>query len=73
MTQEKKKQRNSFIQFSGVGLQLLITIYLFNFLGKWLFEKGYINGEMAVNLITLAGVFLGLYLVIRQVQNISKE
>ena len=72
MTQEKKSQRNSYIQFAGVGLQLLITIYLFNYLGKWLFSNSYVQTEMAVRLITLLGVFLSVFLVIKQVQNISK-
>ena len=72
MEQKKKKQPNPFIQFSGLGLQLLITIYLFNLLGNYVDTRFEVEEQWGTKLITLLGVVLATILVIRQVQNLSK-
>jgi F0F1-type ATP synthase assembly protein I len=68
-----KKQLPKFIQFSGMGLQIGLIIYLGSILGKWLDEKYANTGELYFKICTLASVFLAMYNVIRQVQNLSDK
>lgn len=68
------KKKNTGLQnaakLSGVGIQMGLTIYLGNLLGSWLdgkFETTYLEIT-----ITLAAIFLSMYSMIRQVNNINK-
>lgn len=68
------KKKNTGLQnaakLSGVGIQMGLTIYLGNLLGSWLdtkFETNYL--EITV---TLLAIFLSMYSMIRQVNNINK-
>ena len=68
---DKKNQPNKFLIFSGLGLQMGLTIYLGHYLGEFLDEK-YGNGNSFYEKgITLAAVFISIYLVIRQAIRIS--
>lgn len=67
----KKKPLNNFLRFTGAGLQMGLTIYMFNWLGKWLdntYEKDFIE-----TLLTLLAIFSSMYLIIRQVIEVSKN
>ena len=67
----KKKPLNNFLRFTGAGLQMGLTIYLFNWLGKWLditYHKDYIE-----TLLTLFAIFTSMYLIIKQVIAVSKN
>lgn len=67
----KKKPLNNFLRFTGAGLQMGLTIYMFNWLGKWLdntYEKDFIE-----TLLTLLAIFASMYLIIRQVIEVSKN
>jgi hypothetical protein len=67
----KKKPLNNFLRFTGAGLQMGLTIYLFNWLGKWLdttYHKDYIE-----TLLTLFAIFTSMYLIIKQVIEVSKN
>lgn len=72
--QNPSKKKNSSLQnaarLSGVGIQMGLTIYLGNLLGSWLdgkFETTYLEIT-----ITLLAIFLSMYAMIRQVNNINK-
>jgi len=59
------------MSLSGAGIQMGITIYLSFKLGEWLdlkFEQNYI-----ATTLTLVGVFLSIYYLIRQVKKISED
>ncbi len=74
MTQNnKKKQLNKWLQLINIPIQMGIVIFLFAYLGQWLDEK-YPNKSNVFNIIcVLVGVFLALYNVIRQVNQINKN
>ena len=55
----------------GIGLQMGITIYLFVLLGKWL-DTNYNDGEkLYIIIMTLLGVAISLYAVLKQVNRIK--
>lgn len=55
----------------GIGLQMGVTIYLFVLLGKWL-DVNYNNGEkLYIIIMTLLGVAVSLYAVLKQVNRIK--
>lgn len=66
----KKQLRNAAI-LMGIGLQMGITIYLFVLLGKWL-DTNYNDGEkLYIIIMTLLGVAISLYAVLKQVNRIK--
>lgn len=68
--QKKNGPLNKAAHLTGAGLQMGLTIYLFNVLGGWLdhkFDKGFYETGL-----TLLGIFASIYLMIKQVVNISK-
>lgn len=58
------------MRLSGAGLQMGLTIYLFNFLGTWL--NNYFQKEFLEITLTLFGVFASMYLLIRQVNKLNQ-
>ncbi|KAF2518965.1 AtpZ/AtpI family protein [Flavobacterium salilacus subsp. salilacus] len=64
--------RNKWIALINIPLQMGIIIFLFSWFGGWLDER-YLNTKNT-NLIifTLLGVFIALYNVIRQVNDLNK-
>ena len=65
-----KKSLNKYIRLTGIGLQMGITIYLASYLGKWLDVK-YPNEHNLYTIgLTLAGVGLSFYSLLKQVKNI---
>ncbi|GFD75487.1 AtpZ/AtpI family protein [Tenacibaculum mesophilum] len=67
----KKKPLNKYIRFTGVALQMGLTIYLGSLLGKWLDQKYPNDNQLYVKICTLAAVFGAIYSVIRQVIKIT--
>ena len=56
---------------SGIAIQMGVSIYLFVLLGKWLDTK-YNDGEkLNIIIMTLLGVAISLYAVIKQVNRIK--
>jgi F0F1-type ATP synthase assembly protein I len=70
----KEKPKNPLKQvaaLSGIGIQMAIIIYLFVLLGKWL-DTNYNQGnKLYVIIMTLLGVAISLYVVIKQVNRIN--
>ena len=55
----------------GIGLQMGVTIYLFVLLGRWL-DTNYNEGEkLYIIIMTLVGVAISLYAVLKQVNRIK--
>ena len=68
---DPKKQLKNVAQLSGIAIQMGVTIYLFVLLGKWL-DATYNNGEkLYVIIMTLLGVGISLYAVLKQVNRIN--
>ncbi|WP_229669531.1 AtpZ/AtpI family protein [Yeosuana aromativorans] len=56
---------------SGIAIQMGVTIYLFVLLGKWLDTKFNNNDKLFLIIMTLFGVAISLYAVIKQVNRIK--
>lgn len=69
MEEEKKtKIRNTtrtVLEFSGIGIQMLVTILLFNRLGVYLDERADAGTEHWTIGLTLGGVGVALYFMIK--------
>lgn len=70
---EKKNQLRSYAKFSGIAVQMCLTIYLGNLLGKYLDGKFPNEGEYYSKGVTLFAVFLSMYLVISQVTKLTSD
>lgn len=70
MKEKQKSPLNKGLSLAGAGIQMGLTIYLFNWLGSWLDEK--YDKTFWETSLTLFGVFAAIYFVIKQVQKISK-
>lgn len=69
--QKPKKQLKNVAILMGIGLQMGVTIYLFVLLGKWL-DTTYNDGEkLYIIIMTLLGVAISLYAVLKQVNRIK--
>ncbi|GGW56979.1 putative F0F1-ATPase subunit (Ca2+/Mg2+ transporter) [Winogradskyella epiphytica] len=73
--QPKKSKTNrnpsKYLRFAAVGFQMGGTIFLGNYLGKWLDAK--YGTDYLESIVTLLSVFISMYLVISQVVKVSKE
>jgi len=71
--QKTKERLNTFVQFSGIGFQMLVTIGLGVFAGVKL-DEYYPNQYSAFTIIlSLAAIAISLYSVIKQVTKFSNQ
>jgi F0F1-type ATP synthase assembly protein I len=68
-----KKQVKNYVRFTGAAFQMAGTIVATTFLGIWLDKKFNPGGNMWTLICTLTGVLAAMYIIIREVINISKE
>ncbi|WP_299676151.1 AtpZ/AtpI family protein [uncultured Tenacibaculum sp.] len=68
-----KSQLKQYARFSGIAIQMGITIYLGSLLGEWLDNKYPNSNNLYTKICTLAAVFIAMYSVIKQVINFSKD
>jgi uncharacterized membrane protein YfcA len=74
MNQDKKrKPLNKWLQLINIPIQMGIVIFLFAFLGNWLNDKFPLHKADYKIFFVLIGVFLALYNVMRQVNQINKD
>ena len=66
-----KKPLNKYIRLTGIGLQMGITIYLAAYLGKWLDLKYPNENDIYTIILTLLGVVLSFYSLLKQIKNID--
>ena len=73
--EEKKNKQGlkSYVQFSGVALQMGATIFAGAYGGKYLDQKYTEEGKWFTIGLTLAAVALSLYNVLRQVNRLNDE
>ena len=67
------KNHNKWLVLISLPIQMGVVIFLFSWLGGWLDEKYPNSNDWYTKGLTLAGVFLSLYYLIRQVQNLDKK
>ncbi|WP_338359691.1 AtpZ/AtpI family protein [Yeosuana marina] len=65
------KQLKNVAVLSGITIQMGVTIYLFVILGKWLDTKFNYGDKLFLIIMTLLGVAISLYAVIKQVNRIK--
>jgi F0F1-type ATP synthase assembly protein I len=68
-----KKQPNKWLQLMNIPFQMGAIIFAFAFFGQWLDEKYSNENKIFTIILTLLGVFLALYNVIRQVNKLNKD
>lgn len=69
----KEKQSNplkNWARFSTIALQMGVTIYLGNLLGRWLDKT--LDTAFMESIVTLLAVFLSMYIVIKAVIHLNK-
>ena len=64
---KKQKPFNNYLKFSGLAIQMAVTIYLGNLLGKYVDEIAESGSDIYTKIITLLAVFLSIFVVIREV------
>lgn len=69
---QERKTRNKWLALINIPFQMGIIIFAFAFLGNWLDEKYPNPNDLYVKILTLLGVFIALYNVIRQVNQLNK-
>ena len=70
---KQRKQLRTYARFSGIAIQMLVTIYLGNLLGEWLDGKYPNDNGLYTKICTLAAVFLAMFSVIMQVIKFSNK
>ncbi len=70
---KKKKQLNSYIRFSAMGVQMGVTIAAGAIFGQWLDEKYPNSYQIYTVLFSLLAVFAAIYNIVKQVLEISKK
>ncbi|ARV09662.1 hypothetical protein BTO05_08410 [Winogradskyella sp. PC-19] len=68
---KKGKAPSKYLRFTSVAFQMGGTIFLGNYLGKWL-DENYAT-DYWEQIVTLFSVFASMYLVISQVIKLSKD
>lgn len=70
---KESKPYNSFVKYSGLALQMGITIYLGSLFGSYLDDRLHNDSGLYSKIITLLAVFLSIFSVIRQVIKDSRD
>ena len=71
--QSKKKQRNKWLAFINIPIQMGVIIFLFAQLGDWLDVKYPTSNLIYVKTLTLVGVALAFYNLNRQLKDINQS
>lgn len=67
-----KKPLKKYLRFSGIAIQMGLTIYLGSLLGEWLDSRFLNENQLYFKICTLFAVFGAMALVIIQVIKITK-
>jgi hypothetical protein len=65
---ENNKSRNNYLKFSGVGFQMIAIIGMFTFAGYKIDESAHHTVKWVTAALSLTGVFISLYVVIRSLK-----
>lgn len=70
MSEENKKSLNKYIHLTGIGFQMMATIFVFVWIGKWADEHFETSKNYYTALGSLLGLVASLYIVLKQLKNI---
>ena len=70
---KEKKKNNLFVRFSSAGIQMAILIIVGALSGQYLDEKSGHEKPIYTVIFSLIAIAIGLYLIIKEVLNITKE
>ena len=73
MDSNNKKQANKWLALINIPFQMGLIIFGFSYLGSWLDETNSNVEETNFKIFTLIGVFIAIYQVISQVNQINKN
>ena len=73
MSSDKKDGVNKFARYSSMGIQMAIIIGFSSWLGVYLDQQKNPPGTLYTVLLSLSGVAIALYLVIKEVIKMSKD
>jgi hypothetical protein len=68
-----KNQFNKWLALINIPIQMGIVIFVFSYFGKWLDETYKNETNSYTKVLTIIGVFIALYNVIRQVNQLNKN
>lgn len=71
MSSQKKQPNNKWMQLITIPFQMGFVIFIFHYLGQYLDERN--QTDYYVKILTLVGVFISLYYVIKQVLQINND
>jgi len=66
-TSDEKKQVNNYVKYSAAGFQMIVIILVFTFIGFKIDESRHSKTPIITALLSLCGVAIALYQVIRSV------
>jgi membrane protein DedA with SNARE-associated domain len=69
----KNKKVNSFVVFSGIGIQMGLTIYLGSYLGKWLDTKYEMEKPVFTLSLILFFFIVSMYSLISRLNKMNKD
>lgn len=72
MPNNKNNNNKRWTILSGIAIQMGVIIYLFTKVGVWLDLNYSLSGKKYTISLTLAGVALSLFLVLRQTNQLNK-
>jgi uncharacterized membrane protein YfcA len=67
------KKGNKFLVLTGVGIQMMVTIFLGAYFGRMLDEKYPAEKKWFTMGLTILAVFISLYLVVQQLKYLNKD
>lgn len=70
---QSKEPLSNFVKFSGIAIQIGLTIYLGSKLGEWLDAKYNNPNQLFTKICTLLAVFGSMFSVIKQVTKMSNK
>lgn len=73
MSNKNLKPYHKYLRFTGIAMQMGVTIYLGSILGEWLDSKYVNEHQMYTKICAVVAVVVSTYSIIKQVINISKD
>jgi F0F1-type ATP synthase assembly protein I len=73
MSNQNKKQRNKWLSLVSIPIQIGAVIFVFVYIGQFIDVKYPNDNNVYTKIFTVVGVFLSMFSVIRQVNEINKN
>ncbi len=67
--EEGDRPASGYLKYSGIGVQMIVIIGLFTYAGYKIDESAHHQTKWVTAILSLTGVFVSLYVIIRSVKN----